>query len=399
MSKSHSHFSNLQAIMVTGTNGKSTTTELIASIVGVSEPNAKMTTLAAQVQNRLIPAHQHQFAQILEESCRVGVKTIAIETTSKSLQGGFASRYRPTVGVFTNLTHDHISFHKNFENYRLAKSQLFRNILGGGCAVLNKDDPSYEYMLSVVPQDCTTLTYSTRDAQADLTAQSIEVSTQGTRIIFCPSVVSQHFGGVLYTQSVGVVHAENSMAAALATYALGYSGSCIQEGINQSKPLKGRFEIVHQSPLVVIDYAHTPDGFASSIHTSLHLKSPNGRLLVVFGCGGNRDIQKRSEIGAIVGKSADFVCLCNDNPRYEDPQKIISDICSQITTPKGHWVRVFDRRKAIWLTLAQATPQDVVLIAGKGHESYQEIKGKKIPSSDHAFVAEYIKKIRYKWRH
>lgn len=393
-------FDQLQVIAVTGTNGKTSTTSLIGAIIEMSgEDIALMTTIQAQVSNTIITKSTSTpkskptiFSQVLQLAVEKNVKTLALEVTSKSLSLGFASQFPPQVGVFTNLTQDHLLLHKNEQSYFEAKSQLFRNIKKGGFAILNADDTYYEQLCNIIPKHITILSYSIHKSDASLAAKMIDISYGGTVLKLHPSNIASAFNYSLYTPLIGKFQAQNALAAALATYCIGYSPTAIKNGLANVRPLKGRFEVISKNPFVIVDYAHTSDGLQNTLQTAQDLMLETSKLLCVFGCGGDRDREKRSSMGKIAAQYADFVCLTNDNPRYESPQQIIEDILRDIKTPKGTWIRIFNRKKAIEFTYQQAKKDDILIIAGKGHETTQEIRGKHEPFSDHEIVWEMIKK-------
>ncbi|MEO8552507.1 MAG: cyanophycin synthetase, partial [Kofleriaceae bacterium] len=177
----------------------------------------------------------------------------------------------------------------------------------------------------------------------------------------------------------GAVHAQNALAAALAAHALGYAGDAIRRGLAAFVGVPGRFEVVARAPLVIVDYAHTPDGLAGTLATARAL---GARVICVFGCGGNRDRGKRPEMGAVADGAADTVVLTTDNPRHEDPEAIAAEILTGAPAPRARWIVELDRARAIELALALARPADIVVIAGKGHERVQEIAGAALPFSD-----------------
>ena len=180
---------------------------------------------------------------------------------------------------------------------------------------------------------------------------------------------------------VGGVHAQNALAAALAAHALGYPADAIGRGLATFAGVPGRFEVVARAPLVIVDYAHTPDGLIGTLATAREL-APDGRVVCVFGCGGNRDRGKRPQMGAIADAAADVVVLTTDNPRHEDPRAIAAEILAGVTTARARWIVELDRARAIEVAIAMARPTDVVVIAGKGHEQVQEIEGAMLPFSD-----------------
>lgn len=382
-------YARLRTAAVTGTNGKTTTTSMIASIVGESgEPNAWLTTLGAWVNGDKIDADEpsQEFLHTVERAVSARVTTLALEVTSKALLAGLARRWRPHVAVFTNLSRDHLDMHHSPEAYLAAKAQLFIQLSEGGVAVLNADDPASDLIAEVMPPDRRILRFSVRDASVDLAARTVDTSARSTRIELYPSALADALGGEIALRITGDVHAQNALAAALAADALGYAAAAIEAGLRAFRGVPGRFEIAHEAPLVVVDYAHTPDGLDGTLHTARQLVGDGGRLICVFGCGGNRDRGKRSEMGSVAHRRADLVVLTSDNPRREPPGQIAADIRQGAHGDGAYWHEQLDRPAAIEWAVAQATPADVVVIAGKGHEREQEIMDRTIPMSDIAIA-------------
>jgi UDP-N-acetylmuramoyl-L-alanyl-D-glutamate--2,6-diaminopimelate ligase len=384
----------LRTVGVTGTNGKTTTTSMVAAIVAAAgEPSARVTTVGAWVGNERVSGENlaHEFLLTAERAVARGVKTIAVEMTSKALAAGFARKWRPHVGVFTNLTRDHLDIHGSPEAYLAAKAQLFLALAPGGAAVLNGDDPASALLAELVPPGVALLELSVRGGSCALAAERVEVSPTGTRIELARGELADRLGGTLTLGVVGAVHAENALAAALAAHALGYSADAIARGLATFTAVPGRFEVVATAPLVVVDYAHTPDGLARTLATARALAA-DSRVVCVFGCGGNRDRGKRPQMGAIADTSADVVVLTSDNPRDEDPRAIAAEIEAGVSAARARWIVELDRARAIETAIALARPTDVVVIAGKGHEQAQEIQGALLPFSDAEKARDSLKR-------
>jgi UDP-N-acetylmuramoyl-L-alanyl-D-glutamate--2,6-diaminopimelate ligase len=360
----------LRTVGVTGTNGKTTTTSMVAAIVAAAgEPAARVTTLGAWVADDRIsgPDLVEEFLATVERAVERGVKTIAVEMTSKALAAGVARKWRPEVGIVTNVTRDHLDHHGTPEAYLAAKAQIVIALSPGATAILNADDPAVALIAELVPAGVATLQFSQRDPSAALFAKHIAVSPAGTRV-----ELAGILAGTLELAVVGAVHAHNAMAAALAAHALGYSHDAIRRGLTSFTGVPGRFEIVAREPLVIVDYAHTPDGLTGTLATARALAP---RVICVFGCGGNRDRGKRPEMGAVADGAADIVVLTTDNPRHEDPRAIAADILAGVPSRRAEWIVELDRARAIEHALSIAQPTDIVVIAGKGHEQVQEIAG------------------------
>ena len=379
----------LRTVATTGTNGKTTTTSMVAAIVAAAgEPAARLTTVGAWVAGQLVPAPSptEEFLATVERAVAAGVRTLALEVTSKALGEGLARKWPADVAVFTNLTRDHLDMHGSPEAYLAAKAQLFLTLGAGKTAVLNGDDPSSELIREVIVPGVNIETFSVR-RMATLAASEVEVAPGSTLVVLAPSMFAEALGGELRLSVSGGVHAQNALAAALAARAAGYSAQAIRTGLESFTGVPGRFEVVGRAPLVVVDYAHTPDGLVGTLTTARELC--RGRLVCVFGCGGDRDKGKRPEMGAIVDARADIAVLTTDNPRFEDPAAIAAAVQAG-AAPRARWIVELDRAKAIELAVADARPDDVVVIAGKGHEKVQEIAGKELPFSDVEVAAAAI---------
>ncbi len=386
----------LRTAAVTGTNGKTTTTSMIAAIVrAAGEGDARLTTVGAWVCGDKIAADSPttEFLSTVEGAVARGVRTLALEVTSKALLGGLARRWRPHVAVFTNLTRDHMDMHRTPEGYLAAKAQLFMALPPGGVAVLNRDDPSSLLIRDVVPKHATICTFSVKDPAATLAASSVVTSATGTKVTLAPSKLGDALGGALELAIIGGVHAQNALGAALAADALGYAPDAIARGLSTFVTVAGRFQIVARQPLVVVDYAHTPDGLDGTLKTAREIvdtEAAGGRVVCVFGCGGMRDRGKRPQMGAIADRLADLVVLTTDNPRNEEPAAIAAEVQTGAPEPRARWTVELDRRAAILRAVADARPEDLVVIAGKGHEEVQEIHGVEHPFSDAEVAREAV---------
>jgi UDP-N-acetylmuramoyl-L-alanyl-D-glutamate--2,6-diaminopimelate ligase len=384
----------LRTVGVTGTNGKTTTTSMVAAIVAAAgERSARITTVGAWVDSERMSGANlvDEFLITVERAVACGVKTIAVEMTSKALAAGVAQKWRPDVGVFTNLTRDHLDLHGSPEAYLAAKAQIVIALGPGGTAVLNGDDPAAALLAELVPSEVSVLRFSQHDRSCALVAERVEVSSTGTRISLARGELADQLDGTIVLGVAGGVHAQNALAAALAGHALGYSADAIGRGLATFEGVPGRFEVVARAPLVIVDYAHTPDGLVGTLATAREL-CRDGHVVCVFGCGGNRDRGKRPQMGAIADAGADVVVLTTDNPRYEDPRAIAAEISAGVIAPGARWIVELDRARAIELAIDLARPVDVVVIAGKGHEQVQEIEGAVFPFSDADVARSYRKR-------
>lgn len=393
----HGHF---RTACVTGTNGKTTTTSLIAAIVqAAGETPCRVTTLGAWVGEEMLTEDTsgNAFLATLQQAAARGVRTLAIETTSLALARGFARSWPPDVAVFTNLSRDHLDYHESPEHYLAAKAQLFMNLPPGGVAILNLADPASALLDEVMPASIQRLGYAVRPPDPGcaaipvaLRADEITVTPEGTRVRLAPSTLGDQLGGALHLHLIGEFHAENALAALLAGSALGYPARTLLAGLASFRGVEGRFEIVNRAPLVVVDYAHTPDALARTLELARTLCPPGGHVACVFGCGGERDPGKRKEMGAAAASGAHLALITNDNPRSEDPETIAEEIEAGAREAGGKTTRILDRKGAIQHAILSASPQDVVVIAGKGHEKTQEMNGHTLAFDDKEIARKAI---------
>jgi UDP-N-acetylmuramoyl-L-alanyl-D-glutamate--2,6-diaminopimelate ligase len=375
----------LFSVGVTGTNGKTTTTAWIAAalrrVAGSRGPVARATTVGFFLDDEeLAVARSYEgFLGAMKACVDRGGAYAAIELTSEALAQGFARAWPCRVGVFTNLTHDHLDAHGSPEHYLASKAQLFVSLTAGATAVLNACDPVYELLREVMPAGVRVLSYAVPSrgevsGEPDIRALRVDVSWQGTRIACEVRDPASGLPRELAVRAIGDVYAENALAALLGAVAAGVDPSEACAALALAPPPPGRFEVVHARPYVVVDYAHSPDALAKTVQTARkladgHAETRPGKLFVVFGAGGKRDKAKRAPMGE-AARPADHVLLTTDNPRDEEPARIARAIAEGLS---GHpSVRVeLDRRAAITSAILQAGPDDVVLIAGKGHETEQ----------------------------
>jgi UDP-N-acetylmuramoyl-L-alanyl-D-glutamate--2,6-diaminopimelate ligase len=381
---------SLFTVGVTGTNGKTSTTAMVAALLAeIARPVARVTTVGSFLDDeRLeVPAHYDGFLQTMRRCVEAGGRFAALELTSEALGLSFAKAWPCRVGVFTNLSLDHSDAHGSPEHYLASKAQLFMTLPPGGAAVLNACDSAAELLTEVVPAEVEVVRYGVASrgaawAPLDLAAHSIALAFTGTRFALEPSTRFPELPQALQIRAVGEIFVENALAALAAALVAGVPAPAAVAALTRVAPPPGRFQLVHEQPFVVIDYAHTPDALTRTLATARALCA--GRLSVVFGAGGLRDREKRPLLGA-AARAADRVVLTSDNPRSENPSSIIAAIAQGLT---GHEevVHELDRARAIELALREAGEDDLVLIAGKGHEQSQEIAGELRAFSDEAIV-------------
>lgn len=374
----------LKLVGVTGTNGKTTTTHLIEFLLAQAErPTALLGTLYARWPGFVQTAtHTTPFAADLQRQLglakQAGCEFAVMETSSHALDQGRVQACAFEVAVFTNLTQDHLDYHKDMEDYFEAKARLFSPTYLRGRAIVNQDDPYGRRLAERLPRE-QVWTYSTQDASADLWTSDIAYEPDGVKgILHTPK------GEVAFhLPLVGQFNVANWLAAAGAALHLGLDLAAIAQALPSFAGVPGRMERVQIQPdqdiSVVVDYAHTPDSLESMLRAARPFIP--GRMICVFGCGGDRDRTKRPLMGQIAAELADLVYVTSDNPRTEDPQRILQDVVAGIPATANPTV-IGDRAEAIRVAILRAQPGDGVLIAGKGHEDYQILGTEKIHFDD-----------------
>jgi UDP-N-acetylmuramoyl-L-alanyl-D-glutamate--2,6-diaminopimelate ligase len=372
---------SLSVVGITGTGGKTTTTHLLGSVFEAADrPAGVIGTLTGERTTPEAPELQRLLAAFREE----GKQAVVMEVSSHALAFHRVDGTWFEVAVFTNLSRDHLDFHHTMEEYFAAKARLFTPQLAGR-AVVNLDDPRGRLLAdaAVVP----TVGYSLADADA------VEIGAAESRF--------RWRGAELRVPLGGRFNVSNALAAATAAAELGIDPATIAAGLDAAAPVPGRFELVEagQPFRVVVDYSHKPDGLVQVLQTAREVAADDGRVLVMFGCGGDRDRTKRPHMGAVASELADLVVVTSDNPRSEDPQAIIAEIVAGITDPsareaEGTLVVEPDRRTAIAAALDRARPGDVVVLAGKGHETTQTIGDRVVPFDDREVARRLLEDLR-----
>jgi UDP-N-acetylmuramoyl-L-alanyl-D-glutamate--2,6-diaminopimelate ligase len=366
----------LTMIGVTGTNGKTTTTSLIASILeAAGHPTGLIGTLTGTHTTPESPELQARLAAFVDE----GIRDVVMEVSSHALELQRVVGCHFDIAVFTNLGRDHLDLHGTEERYFAAKARLFEPDLSGA-AVVNIDDPHGRLLMDVgsIPTE--------GFGMADVS--DVEVSATSHSYLWRGVRIEVPIGGAFNVM--------NSLAAATACARLGIEPVTITAGLRATPVVPGRFEavVMGQPFAVVVDYAHTPEGLDNAIRAAREVAG-DGEVYVVFGCGGDRDRDKRPLMGATASRLADHVVITSDNPRSEDPLAIINATVEGVPSDyRGRVVTEPDRRQAIELALRQARSGDVVLIAGKGHERTQTIGGQVIEFDDRAVAAQVLQALR-----
>ena len=377
--------SRLQLIGVTGTNGKTTTTFLIKHLLERSGQRTGLVgTVSYQIGERILPAQrttpesldlQQLFSQALEAGC----VNLAMEVSSIALALGRVDHVRFRAGVFTNLTQDHLDFHEGMKDYFQAKAKLFEKLCNEspkrGIGVINVDDPYGQQLIARLSDRLNLVTYG-MGARADFRASNYKIELTGTS--YQLDVRGKSY--LVRVPLIGRFNIYNSLAALAAVSALGIDIRSSVLAMARAPQTPGRLEAVpaKRKFQVFVDYAHTDDALLNVVKTCRDLNP--ARIILVFGCGGNRDRAKRPLMGAVADQYADYAIITSDNPRREDPEAIVRDV--EAGFKSNRFETILDRRAAISRAIGMARPRDIVLIAGKGHEKYQEFRDHTVPFDD-----------------
>lgn len=415
-------------IGVTGTNGKTSVVQISAQMLEIicKKHVLKIGTLGMEIGDQKLEGSHvttpdfPAFISILDSAYKENINKVVMEITSHALKENRLADLKIDVGVFTNLTQDHIDFHGSMEDYRSSKEKLFTHLLSeNGTAVININNHEYPHFIKAASGKkrslilvgnansvCSTskkffthfasiryLELSVENQKSDLTGISGHLSFKNQD----GKILEQHF---YKCQLLGEFQQENVLCSIGIILALGFSLENACHVLSHIKNIPGRLELIKPTsrknitskkslPNVVIDYAHTPDALEKSILACKNLLSSKGKITTVFGCGGDRDSSKRAMMGKIASRFSDFVIVTSDNPRTEDPDKIIHDIFMGIDK-KQHCKKQKDRKNAIIDAITNASENDLVLVAGKGHENYQIIGEIKYPFSDEKIVQKML---------
>lgn len=382
---------SMNVIGVTGTNGKTTTTHLIKNILEVNGVQSGLIgTISYKILDQEYKANNTtpeslELQRLLQEMLDREVNTCVMEVSSHSLDLHRVEDIQYQIGVFTNITQDHLDFHKTMENYKNAKRKLFYKTTQAN--IINVDDEfglELSRQLSTLDRKC--ITYGIKK-QADIFAKDIEITPKGTRF----QLVTPTFSGIIDIGTPGMFSVYNGLAAAAVGYVMGYGYAEIKRGLEGIRVVPGRFELVpnEKDLTVIVDYSHTPDAIENAIKTIKEFAQ--GRIITVFGCGGDRDKTKRPIMGEIAGRLSDYCIITSDNPRTEQPETIIKDIEAGIKRTSCKYKMIVDRKEGIREAIRQSGPKDVILIAGKGHETYQIIGNRVIDFDDRKIAQELIR--------
>ena len=395
----HRPAEKLRITGITGTNGKTTTSYLLESILhAAGRTSALLGTVEYHVAGKVLPAPHTtpealDIERLFSEALRAGASEAVMEVSSHALEQQRVYGIPFDVAVFTNLTRDHLDYHQTMDRYFDSKATLFR-----GCgtdpprvAILNVED---EYGAKLAKSSKSELRITYGIASGDFSAEHVEMGRNGTRF----DIVMPGDKVPIWSPLVGRVNVYNILAAAAAAFARQCSAQAIEKGMAALERVPGRFERVDcgQGFYVVVDYAHTDDALRNLTALARSLVgNERGRVITVFGCGGDRDRTKRPLMGEAAGRGSDFVVVTSDNPRSEDPLAIINDVLPGLQRANSRYTLEPDRRKAIALAIDEARPGDIVLIAGKGHEKVQVTREGAAPFDDVEVAREVLRSLGY----
>lgn len=380
----------LNLIGVTGTNGKTTVTHLIQKLF---EAENKKCALIGTLGNKMFsdddyhdakhttpqaPELQKLFYEIVEKN----IPNVVMEVSSHSLAQHRVDYSEFNGAVLTNLTQDHLDFHITMQNYFKAKAKLFENLYAGDFAVINADDSYAGQFLEAISPSVSVYTYGIK-MPADIQAKNISFDNNGAS--FTCIVQDKEYKVNLIMNGMFSVY--NVLAAITAAFAQGFNIENSIKVLESISGVAGRFEVITTKPTVIVDYAHTPDGLENVLKAAREITPAGGKLICIFGCGGDRDATKRPKMGAIAETLADKVIVTSDNPRSEDPQQIITDILAGLKSVNSVIVEP-DRELAIKEAYKIANVNDVVVVAGKGHEDYQILAHETIHFDDREKVRQ-----------
>jgi UDP-N-acetylmuramoyl-L-alanyl-D-glutamate--2,6-diaminopimelate ligase len=371
---------------VTGTNGKTTTVNMLRHLLDdPTSRSASIGTLGVLIGSEGAPCEGGgglttpgpiELQRVFRELRNRGVGCVAMEVSSHSLDQNRVEGVSFDIAVFTNLTRDHLDYHGSMENYVAAKAKLVDHLTPGGIVVYNVDDPAW----TGLGLDRRRIGFSERSLDAEVRAEDVAFGARGSEW----TLVLPEERVRVALPLIGDFNVINALGAAAAAFALGIPGGRIGRRLSTMPQVPGRLEVVLESPTVLRDYAHTPD----ALERALDAVRPfaRQRLIVVFGCGGDRDKGNRPQMGAIAEEKSDLAIMTSDNPRTEDPEAILDDI--EAGMKRDNHERIEDRRSAIARALTMARPEDVIVLAGKGHEDYQVRGTTKYPFDEKIIVGE-----------
>lgn len=379
----------LSLVGVTGTNGKTSVATLLFDVFqNLGYPSALISTVEYRIADEVLPSTHTTpdiitLNKILAQAVEKGCEYAFMEVSSHGIHQGRISGLNFKIAGFTNLTHDHLDYHKTFLEYLNTKKKFFDNLPETAVAITNVDDKNGMVMLQNTK--ATKKTYAQKTL-ADYHGKPMEVDFNGMLLNFN--------GKEVWTTLTGKFNVYNLLLVFAIATELGFEETEILTAISQLKRVNGRFETFKSDGgiIFVVDYAHTPDALENILDSINEIRTKNERLITVFGCGGDRDREKRSEMGKVATRKSTLAIITSDNPRTEDPNCIIKEIEAGVEAQSfSKYTTIPDRKEAIKMAIKFAEPKDIVLVAGKGHETYQEINGVKHHFDDKEVIKDLVK--------
>ena len=379
----------INLVGITGTNGKTSVTTLLFDIFkNLGFKSALISTVEYRIADEIIPSTHTtpdviRLNQMLAEAVEVGCEYAFMEVSSHGIHQERTEGLHFKIAGFTNITHDHLDYHKTFDEYLKTKKRFFDELDENAVAITNSDDKNGNVMLQNTAAKKKTFALKT---MADYHGRLLEADFNGMLLNFN--------GKEFWTTLTGKFNVYNLLLTFSVALELGFHEEDVLQAISKLSRVKGRFETI-KSPsgiFFVVDYAHTPDALENILDSINEIRTKNERLITVFGCGGNRDHTKRSEMGKIATRKSTLTIITSDNPRTEDPNIIIKEIEAGVEAQNfSKYTSIPDRKEAIKMAIKFAEPKDIILVAGKGHENYQEINGVKHHFDDKEVIDELLK--------
>lgn len=376
----------VKVIAVTGTNGKTTTVTLLYQLFRLlNKPTGLLSTVVNRLNDKKVPATHTtpdaiRLNALLREMADMRIEYCFMEASSHAIDQHRVTGVKFKGAVFTNITHDHLDYHGNFNNYIKAKKGLFDRMTTGSFALVNNDDNHSEVMV----QNCKSrlVTYGMK-TMSDYRAKLLEHHFNGMHLLID--------GKELFTKLIGQFNASNLLAVYAVARELGMDQMAVLTNMSMLGSVEGRFQYLRSRNEItgIVDYAHTPDALRNVLNTVAEIRTRNEQVITVVGCGGDRDREKRPVMAQIAAELSDRVILTSDNPRSEDPDAILNEMRSGLDpVAMAKTFSITDRREAIRMAVSIAKKGDIILVAGKGHEKYQEIKGERLPFDDMQVISE-----------
>lgn len=390
----------IKLIGITGTNGKTSVTNMLHQLFSlIGEKSMVISTIGIKILSKEYPNNYTtpniiDINKYLYISVNKGCKYAFIEVSSHGIKQGRIHNLLFTGGIFTNITHDHLDYHKSIHNYLYVKKSFFEKMQKKSFSLINKDDKNYRKIIKNISYNL--FFFGLKKKNIDFSAKIIKKNFTGTELIINNSYK-------IYVRILGEFNVYNLLAVYSTSILLNINKDKVLKNLSKINPIKGRFEqfISDLGIRIIVDYAHNPDGLISILKAIKDIKkesiSKNYNLICIIGCGGDRDRKKRPLMGKIVYETCDISIFTSDNPRNENPKKILSDMIRNIPKTKKRIFNIVDRKKAIKFGVKIAKNKDIILILGKGHEKYQEIKNKRYPFDDMKIAKFFLKeKKKYK---